>query len=562
MVAAVTSSGGALFTKSTHGLVDGDYIYIVSPYSAYNGYWYVEQNTVNDFYIREYPTASVQAFVNSGNVTYYKSQATHGWNCVHLPIVYKLKSDIWPINGVDTARTITTFSNWNGYTYLVLSGDVKSSGTAANMEQVVLSGTSIDGVYKIIQWFSDTNFVIDLQYSGSNVLSGGTCQFYYLNYHARVKVYAGLAGTHYWTGQKPYELIAEERLIPDSSGVMVLNVADYAKKQIQVLKNNLSQDTLPNDLDAWTRIYISVAESYDDSNMYTVSEYVSSYTDDTTAIYATNAKQPFKTRASGYMDDYVSGLTSSTRQKFLTPFIQPTYHVGYLFDLSYINNSSASGNYIKRDNYRKTNGNYSLLSSTLDTQTDYDEGIYRYRVVQTAALEDRVDLTLYNVSGVQLSETKTIDVVTPCSPHDTTPILLTWLNQLGGWDYWLFTAQKRYSVDVTESKTQDLNTFNEWPKSWGEEADSVTRQTSRKSKNQIRITSQLLTQGQLNGIAYIKSSPLVQIISSVSVSEVTHYTGRTVIIDSDTLPKYSDRDNTYTISFLATYTDEISTQAP
>ena len=97
-----------------------------------------------------------------------------------------------------------------------------------------------------------------------------------------------------------------------------LNVADIVKSQIEVFSNNLQKDTLPNNLDAWCRIYISVAESYDDSDMYTISEYTSSYTDDTTEVYAVNASLPFKTRSSGTMDAYVPGLTSLTLANFLT----------------------------------------------------------------------------------------------------------------------------------------------------------------------------------------------------------------------------------------------------
>ena len=116
VTATVTSSSGALFTKTTHGLSTGDFIYIYSGISSYNGYWYVSVVSGNTFRIREYATASDQAYVVGGSVTYFKSVLTHTWNCVHLPIIYKLKSDIWPTNGADTARTITTFSNYNGYT--------------------------------------------------------------------------------------------------------------------------------------------------------------------------------------------------------------------------------------------------------------------------------------------------------------------------------------------------------------------------------------------------------------------------------------------------------------
>jgi len=565
VTATVSSSSGALFTKVAHGLSTGAWIYVYSSYAQYNGYWYVSKVDANTFRIREYATASDVSFVNTATVTYYVSVLNHGWNAVHLPMVYKFKSDTWPINGVDTSRTITTFTNWNGYTYLVLSGDIKSSGNASTLENVILSGvtgvngTTITGVYRIIQWFSDTNVVIDLAYNAGHVLSGGTCQYYYLNYHAKVKIYAGLTGTHYWASVKPYTLLSTERVTFDSTGVGQLNVADIVKSQIEVFSNNLQKDTLPNNLDAWCRIYISVAESYDDSDMYTISEYTSSYTDDTTEVYAVNASLPFKTRSSGTMDAYVPGLTSLTLANFLTPFTRPTLFDGYYFDLSFIKNSVYSNDYLKIDRYTKSNGNYTLASSSLATLTDYDQGVYRYSLSRSST-ESRIDVTYYSTDfgyPLQLSNTITIDVNSECNAYRTTNLYLTWLNYLGGYDYWLFTAQKLYSVDVTESKTQETNIHNNWPKSYGEFADSITKQSVRKTKNVVKVTSQYVTKDQLDALAWVVSSPLVQIITTTS--SVT--TARTVIVDSGTLKKYQERDNLYSISFTITYTDELPVQS-
>ena len=565
VTATVSSSSGALFTKVAHGLSTGAWIYVYSSYAQYNGYWYVSKVDANTFRIREYATASDVSFVNTATVTYYVSVLNHGWNAVHLPMVYKFKSDTWPINGVDTSRTITTFTNWNGYTYLVLSGDIKSSGNASTLENVILSGvtgvngTTITGVYRIIQWFSDTNVVIDLAYNAGHVLSGGTCQYYYLNYHAKVKIYAGLTGTHYWASVKPYTLLSTERVTFDSTGVGQLNVADIVKSQIEVFSNNLQKDTLPNNLDAWCRIYISVAESYDDSDMYTISEYTSSYTDDTTEVYAVNASLPFKTRSSGTMDAYVPGLTSLTLANFLTPFTRPTLFDGYYFDLSFIKNSVYSNDYLKIDRYTKSNGNYTLASSSLATLTDYDQGVYRYSLSRSST-ESRIDVTYYSTDfgyPLQLSNTITIDVNSECNAYRTTNLYLTLLNYLGGYDYWLFTAQKLYSVDVTESKTQETNIHNNWPKSYGEFADSITKQSVRKTKNVVKVTSQYVTKDQLDALAWVVSSPLVQIITTTS--SVT--TARTVIVDSGTLKKYQERDNLYSVSFTITYTDELPVQS-
>ena len=154
------------------------------------------------------------------------------------------------------------------------------------------------------------------------------------------------------------------------------------------------------------------------------------------------------------------------------------------------------------------------------------------------------------------SETVTIDVNSACNAFRTTNLYLTWLNYLGGYDYWLFTPQKQFKVDVTESKTQEINIHNDWPKSYGEFAQSVTQQSVRSSKNVIKLTSQYLTKDQADALAWIVSSPLVQILTTTN--SIT--TARTVIVDSGTLSKYQDRDNLYSISFSITYTDELPVQ--
>lgn len=557
------SSGTALFTcDSIHGLAADDHVYIYSPIAGYSGWWNVESTPgVNTLTLNDYSGATALEFIGVTTFILFESDivgdpaSTHRWNSVHLPIIYKLQSTIWPINGVDTARTITTFTNYNGYTYIVASGDIKSSGVAATLENVVLSGTSVDGVYKIIQWFSDTNFVIDLAYSAGNVLSSGTVQYYYLNYHAKVKVYAGFPSGHYYDHLKPFEQVAEIRAVPDSTGLITLNVNEYVKKQIDVFKNDTW--SLINDVGAWCRLYISYAESYNDSNGYTVTEVTSSYTDDTATVYAANVMPPFKDRDSGNISTWVSGDTSDTLMDFLTPFSQPTIFSGYYFDLAYINNDSTPGNYMKIDRY---GADRVLIASTLETIPDYDQGIYRFELSVTGA-EETIDVTHYNVSAVQRSETITIDVGDATYCHDTVPIYLTWKNSLGGHDYWLFKAQKVYAIDTYENETEDVNIYNNWPQSYGEFAQTIKAQTSRKSKARITVSSQFLTQEQADAIALIKTSGLVQVVemSSAELGSVPLYT--TVLVDDSPITKYKDRDKTFTVSFDIEFTNDLPVQS-
>lgn len=545
-ITVTDNSGDALVTFTGHGLSTGDYIYLKTTIANYNGQWYITVLDPNTFEIREYATAADVDYIADTTGTCFIGLGVAVFEPVHTPLVYKIQSNLWPVNGADTARTVSSFSNYNGYTALNLSGDIKATGTASALEEVVISGSaSLDGVYKILNWFSDTSIVIDLPYSSSNSFSGGTIQYYYFNYHARIKVFAGIfsgAGA----AIKPVEEVAEIRAIPDSTGLIVVNVSEFVKKQINIIANNLLLSTLPNNIDAYTGYYISVAESYDDSNGYTVEEYVSSYSADT-ELYAANAKMPFKTRQS--FSSYQYSVPSSVvgLNKFLTLFSSPVLFPGQYFDLSFFGLSTTFYQ-LRKEIY---------VAGVKVDEIDYEftatgNGVYRVPIEQSGFSEDRIDVSLYrNLVTVPVSETLTIQVSTDCENQS---FYLTWLNYLGGFDYWNFTARKTYSVNVEESKTQEKNIFTNWPNSYGEFADTIRQQTSRTSRNSISVESQHLTQAQVDAIAWIVSSPLVQIVTSV-------YDRRTVIVDGSSLRKYMDQDKTFTVSFTISYTDELPSQS-
>lgn len=543
--AVVSSSAGALFTLASHGMVDGDYIYIDSNLSAYNGYWYVEQIDVNTFKLRPYPTASVQEFVNSGSVTFYKSVITHNWNAVHLPIVYKLSSSLWPTNSSDTIRTVSSISNDSGYVNLNLSGDIKATGSAAELEFVQVFGQNA-GIYQIINWISDSDITIDMPYSAGVSFTASTVQYYYNNYHARINIYAGLNSSHYWGAQKPYELIATIKVIPDQDGLMTINIANLIKSKIEIDKNDTTLDTLPNDINSFCQFYISTAEAYDYSSGYTLGTSVSAFTSDqgTFEGYAVNAMLPFKTRSSGFMDEYVSGLTANTLQKFMSVMDEPEIFGNY-FDLSFIVNSSSSGFYIL-EQYISSAG--AVVATTKTDLPDYDAGVYRHQVTFDSAYA-YVRVSLYNSVNLLLSEIKSIKINNDCSNYYTD---LVWKNYLGGHDYWRFNAGSEYS-NKTKSKETSNNIFSQWPKSWGKHADTVRKNAMIEGQKNFLIRSQYVTNQQADDIiSGVENALLVQI-------QTAENDRRTVIVDSSN--KLDETDKLVELQFRLSYTNNTATQS-
>lgn len=133
------------------------------------------------------------------------------------------------------------------------------------------------------------------------------------------------------------------------------------------------------------------------------------------------------------------------------------------------------------------------------------------------------------------------------------PIYITWLNYLGGFEYFFFNKEKEYQVDITGSGQSRTNVFPGWPNSWGETADTIDRKTYTEARNKIVVKSQHLTLNQRDALKFVKVSPVVQIVYSRT-------NRRTVLVDTDSFKLYSEDEKLYTIQFTISYTDELPTQ--
>jgi hypothetical protein len=131
---------------------------------------------------------------------------------------------------------------------------------------------------------------------------------------------------------------------------------------------------------------------------------------------------------------------------------------------------------------------------------------------------------------------------------------ISWLNNLGGFEYWPFTGFKDNNLEVIETGVTKRNTFPGWPKSYGAFADTITKQTYRKARLTKVIRSQVLTRSQAQILGeQIKSSTVVQIIT-------TRRDRRTIIIDESNFTVTQDRNKVHFLNFTITYTDELPSQ--
>lgn len=382
LLTAVASNNSAdvLFTTSfTHGFTEGDVIYISSDLESYNGFKIVYPFSTTTFKIKNIATEGHVPYKQSVSVTYQVSILTHAWQCVHLPIVYELLSDQFPINQ-DTSATVVSFSDYNGYVDLTLSSAIADFGEGVAL---LLSGDNdLAGVYNVVRMNAGDIFAIDLVYDAGYDFTGLDVTLYRQNYAINVNVYAGIPNGHPWEDEKPYAFVTQLKLIPDADNKVKFSISEVLKTYIET-RNNLTLDTLPNNIDFWTSFYISYFESYD-----IVGSNDSLITFEGDLFYdpfegkAVNAKLPFKNKNSGYLTDYID--ENSYLAKWLTLQSRPLIVIGKFFDISFINihngdimitmQKSLDGNVISNEEVLITNPGIGVLRLPLYfTDGGFDE---------------------------------------------------------------------------------------------------------------------------------------------------------------------------------------------
>lgn len=124
-------------------------------------------------------------------------------------------------------------------------------------------------------------------------------------------------------------------------------------------------------------------------------------------------------------------------------------------------------------------------------------------------------------------------------------IWLQWLNTLGNWEHWSFTAWKTYGFDISGTRTIERDIFQNW------DADFIVGQTERehisvKAAEAITVRSQDLTVQQINAIAPIKYS--IKVNDETDIANIV-----TVLVDKGSFQYRTDADKRRTIEFIIRY---------
>jgi hypothetical protein len=129
-----------------------------------------------------------------------------------------------------------------------------------------------------------------------------------------------------------------------------------------------------------------------------------------------------------------------------------------------------------------------------------------------------------------------------CFPGDNL-ITLRWLNTLGGWDQFTFTAKHSHGYDISNVNLFQKDIFNNWDSEFiaGEvETETISIDASKR----ITVRSGGVTKDIAEGLAPIKFSINVQTVSGEGV-----YENQTVGINRNSFDYRLDREKNIEFNF-------------
>ncbi len=368
---------------------DEGYAYIESDIESYNGFKYLDFTFFDKFKLRDSPNSEYIDFKQEAEIYIRASILDHGWQCVHLPIAYDLSSDKYPLYQDDYAvgRYAVVVFDANGYSDIPLTDDI----TVDVLDYVRIINVNgdgpCDGVYQVIEITASDRITINLDPALAGLLtSDDIIVKYYNNYFISVNVYGGIGGLgvdHPWEDERTFEKLATLKFIPDSNNSVKFSISEILKGQITT-RNNLTLDTLPNNIDFFTCFWITYWESYDSSDGTEITVHEGSHSSDLETFIGTavNAITPFKSLNEGYLSDYVN--KDDTLSRWLVMQDRPTAYVDRFFDVSFLLTVNSTdliahvdkllnGVVTDTENIDLSNKGYGVIRVPITPSSGYDE---------------------------------------------------------------------------------------------------------------------------------------------------------------------------------------------
>jgi hypothetical protein len=465
------------------------------------------------------------------------------WNAAHLPIIYRMTSNLFPVNTLDDSDAFSTVIDDAGYAKIIypVSYNVYEPGL-----YVKVSGGVYDGVY-LIRSVDSGSVTLDTPFTLTDT---GTFVKHYNNYHVRVKVYVGVPAGHPLYAHNPIAYRGIEYIVPNLDGQINFDASTWARSQLSINSNAAFADASVNEPDAWTGFYIAYAESYDVISGGETATYVGGYTEDPNVYFAVNAKLPMQNIRGGNMRKYVFN-PADVPGDFLTNTQELVHFVGTRSYLSAIIDQADLFDFsIALQVEQFDNAGVLLATGSIPIPSNGD-GVYR---IPIHAIEGELLPTSsyliaqLSYSGILCSVPKTIYLDRTCSRYDY-PV--RWLNNLGGWESFVFKGWKDYEIKTDRSFTT-MDNHVDWPT----EFINGDTETDLYNISAVSYTTIRSLKSTRSIVDWVK-----EMFYSIKVYKILSDRAKTILVDGRSLKLYRDRDRMYELEIDIRETDTLPIQA-
>lgn len=187
------------------------------------------------------------------------------------------------------------------------------------------------GAYEVLSLIDTATFVIDTDYLEPDSVTGYcNINIFRPYYKVTTKIkYVDISTGRFNT------IISTNR--PGTDGITKADISNFLQSLLNPTGPDKSDYTILNfrDYDLATSYQISYAESWQGNEPV--------YTDISLPFYAVYAAKQLGEKWSGNLFDYVTFITGGQLAKFLSDFIEPSYTIGYPFDLGFIYSENIAG---------------------------------------------------------------------------------------------------------------------------------------------------------------------------------------------------------------------------
>ena len=380
-------------------------------------------------------------------VTQRPQTAIQSNTCKHSavgnPILYKFQREDYQTNSL---------TNSAGNLQIVITGDLTSEiSTGAS-----LYFRSDNGVYDSYYTVSTITYSAPdttITFSGGYTAAGTTGFINLasrLNYKAEIEVWDNLDAV----------LISTLKVSPDRRGVILVDVSSVLKNEMSgqyIFEFTMNRD---QQTERFKNFYIKYRSVW-------IGGSISQTSDSGNTFWGVFGSRQIGSKYNGFMAEYVSFSTAGTRlPEFLTTFTRPKLFRHMPWTISAIFGDDIVVNQFFELFYYNIAG--TQTANTLSTSFNLPGYVMNFnpfitQIIKPTDVEMALRTTRTGVIG--LMSLLECDIVDPCN----NPVMLNWVNSLGGDAWWCFQINQEYSFNYSDGKKRkrfillaDNLTLNEW----------------------------------------------------------------------------------------------------